>query len=50
MSKNKFKRVFLALDTNQLASTIKLVEPIKNDHGGIKIGKDLFSYFGPDLI
>jgi len=50
LSKNKFKRVFLALDTNQLASTIKLVEQLKNDLGGIKIGKELFSYFGPEII
>ena len=50
MLKQKFKRVFLALDTNKLSSAIKTVAFLKNDLAGIKIGKELFSYFGPEII
>ena len=50
MIKQKFKRVFLALDTNKLNSAIKIVNLLKNDLAGIKIGKELFSCFGPEII
>ena len=50
MIKQKFKRVFLALDTNKLNSAIKIVNLLKNDLAGIKIGKELFSCFGPGII
>ena len=50
MSEKKFKRVFLALDTNNIQSAEKLVKLLKNDLAGLKIGKELFSYYGPNLI
>ena len=50
MSKKKFKRVFLALDTNNIKSAEKLVKLLKNELAGLKIGKELFSYYGPNLI
>ena len=50
MIKQKFKRVFLALDTNKLSSAIKIINLLKRDLAGIKIGKELFSYFGPEII
>ena len=50
MIKQKFKKVFLALDTNKLNSAIKIVNLLKNDLAGIKIGKELFSCFGPEII
>ena len=50
MLKQKFKRIFLALDTNKLSSAIKTVALLKNDLAGIKVGKELFSYFGPEII
>ena len=50
MSEKKFKRVFLALDTNNIKSAEKLVKLLKNDLAGLKIGKELFSYYGPNLI
>ena len=50
MSKKNFKRVFLALDTNNIKSAENLVKLLKNDLAGLKIGKELFSYYGPDII
>ena len=50
MSKKKFKRVFLALDTNNINSAKKLIKLLKNDLAGIKIGKELFSSIGPNII
>ena len=50
MSEKKFKRVFLALDTNNIQSAEKLVKLLKNELAGLKIGKELFSYYGPNLI
>ena len=50
MIKQKFKRVFLALDTNKLSSAIKIINLLKKDLAGIKVGKELFSYFGPEII
>jgi len=50
LSEKKFKRVFLALDTNNIQSAEKLVKLLKNDLAGLKIGKELFSYYGPNLI
>ena len=50
MSEKKFKRVFLALDTNNIKSAEKLVKLLKNELAGLKIGKELFSYYGPSLI
>lgn len=50
MSEKNFKRVFLALDTNNLKSAKKLVSLLKNDLAGIKIGKELFSSFGPKIV
>ena len=50
MSKKKFKRVFLALDTNNIKSAENLVKLLKNDLAGLKIGKELFSYYGPNII
>ena len=50
MSEKKFKRVFLALDTNNIKSAEKLVKLLKNELAGLKIGKELFSYYGPNLI
>ena len=46
----KFKRVFLALDTNNIRSAENLVKLLKNDLAGLKIGKELFSYYGPVII
>ena len=50
MIKQKFKRVFLALDTNKFSSAIKIINLLKRDLAGIKVGKELFSYFGPKVI
>tara|TARA_B100001245_G_scaffold84314_1_gene60839 strand:- start:66 stop:773 length:708 start_codon:yes stop_codon:yes gene_type:complete len=50
LSEKKFKRVFLALDTNNIKSAEKLVKLLKNELAGLKIGKELFSYYGPNLI
>ena len=50
MIKKKFKRVFLALDTNQLNYALKLVNLLKSQIGGIKIGKELFSSYGPEIV
>jgi len=50
LSEKNFKRVFLALDTNNLKSAKKLVSLLKNDLAGIKIGKELFSSFGPKIV
>ena len=50
MSKKKFKRVFLALDTNNIKSAENFVKILKNELAGIKIGKELFSYHGPNII
>ena len=50
MLQKKFKRVFLALDTNNIRSAENLVKLLKNDLAGLKIGKELFSYYGPNLI
>ena len=48
--KNKFKRVFLAVDTNNIKSAENFIKLLKNDLAGIKIGKELFSYYGPNII
>ena len=50
MSEKKFKKVFLALDTNNIKSAENLVKLLKNDLAGLKIGKELFSYYGPNII
>ena len=50
MSEKNFKRVFLALDTNNIKSAENLVKLLKNGLAGLKIGKELFSYYGPDII
>ena len=50
MSEKKFKRVFLALDTNNIKSAERLVKLLKNELAGLKIGKELFSSYGPSLI
>ena len=50
MFKNKFKRVFLAVDTNNIKSAENFIKLLKNDLAGIKIGKELFSYYGPNII
>ena len=42
MSEKKFKRVFLALDTNNIKSAENYIKLLKNDLAGIKIGKELF--------
>ena len=50
MSEKNFKRVFLALDTNNIKSAENLVKLLKNELAGLKIGKELFSYYGPNII
>ena len=50
MLKKKFKRVFLALDTNNVKTAESLIKLLKNDLAGLKIGKELFSYYGPVII
>ena len=50
MFKKKFKRVFLALDTNNIKIAENFVKLLKKDLAGIKIGKELFSCYGPDII
>ena len=50
MNNKKFKRVFLALDTNNIKFARNIVELLKNDLAGIKIGKELFSCCGPNII
>ena len=49
-SDQKFKRVFLALDTNNISAAEKLIKLLKNNLAGIKIGKELFSVYGPEII
>jgi orotidine-5'-phosphate decarboxylase len=48
--KQKFKRVFLALDTNKLNEAIKITSLLYKDLAGIKIGKEMFSSYGPEII
>jgi len=48
--KKKFKRVFLALDTNNIKTAESLIKLLKNDLAGLKIGKELFSNYGPNII
>ena len=50
MLKKKFKRVFLALDTNNIKTAESLIKLLKNDLAGLKIGKELFSNYGPIII
>ena len=50
MLKKKFKRVFLALDTNNIKTAESLIKLLKNDLAGLKIGKELFSNYGPNII
>ena len=50
MIEKKFKRVFLALDTNNIKAAENLIKLLKNDLAGLKIGKELFSYYGPNII
>ena len=50
MFKKKFKRVFLALDTNNIKTAENFIKLLKNDLAGIKIGKELFSCCGPSII
>ncbi len=50
MIEKKFKKVFLALDTNNIKSAEKFLKKLKDDLAGIKIGKELFSYYGPDIV
>ena len=50
MLKQKFKRVFLALDTNKLNEAIKITSLLYKDLAGIKIGKEMFSSYGPEII
>ena len=50
MFKKKFKRVFLALDTNNIKTAESLIKLLKNDLAGLKIGKELFSNYGPSII
>ena len=50
MLEKKFKKVFLALDTNNIKSAEKFIKILKNDLAGIKVGKELFSYYGPLII
>ena len=50
MFKKKFKRVFLALDTNNIKIAENFVKLLKKDLAGIKIGNELFSCYGPNII
>ena len=50
MFKKKFKRVFLALDTNNIKIAENFVKLLKKDLAGIKIGNELFSCYGPSII
>ena len=50
MLKKKFKRVFLALDTNNIKTAESLIKLLKNDLAGLKIGKELFCNYGPNII
>ncbi len=50
MLKQKFKRVFLALDTNKINEAIKITSLLHKDLAGIKIGKEIFSSHGPEII
>ena len=50
MLKQKFKRVFLALDTNKLNEAIKITSLLYKALAGIKIGKEMFSSYGPEII
>ena len=50
MIEKKFKRVFLALDINNIKAAENLIKLLKNDLAGLKIGKELFSYYGPNII
>ena len=50
MSKKKFKRVFLALDTNNIKYAESFVTILKKELAGIKIGNELFSYYGPSIV
>ena len=50
MLKKNFKRVFLALDTNQIKLAVSLVNKLKGHLAGIKVGKELFSLYGPQIV
>ena len=44
------QRIFLALDTAEVARAARLAEALKGAVGGVKIGKELFTAQGPDGV
>ncbi len=49
MDIQSYKRVFLALDMD-VAKAVPLVEKIKEHLAGVKIGKEMFTRHGPEII
>ena len=42
--------IFVAIDTQSLENAKKLVNQLSNKHCGIKIGKELFTSCGPEIV
>ena len=42
------ERIFLALDTSEVAHAAQLAEALRGEVGGLKVGKELFTAQGPD--
>ena len=42
--------IFVAIDTQSLENAKKLVNQLSNRHCGIKIGKELFTSCGPEIV
>jgi orotidine-5'-phosphate decarboxylase len=49
-SPNPMERIFVALDTPDLAQAARLTRALRGAVGGIKVGKELFTAQGPDGV
>jgi orotidine-5'-phosphate decarboxylase len=47
---NKKTDIFVAVDTPSLENAKKLINQLSNKHCGIKIGKELFTSCGPEIV
>ncbi len=45
-----YKRTFVALDTVDLSQALELVNVLRGHVGGVKIGKEFFTAFGPEGV
>ena len=42
--------IFVAIDTHSMKNAKKLIGQLNNKHCGIKIGKELFTSCGPEIV